>query len=236
MKKILTTAILLGLSATAVNATTLNLRHEYVSSEGDLKSYHRDRLLLDHRFQNGVGVSAEVKWGYDSEDFDITKMKNAGHETKVSYNHKLSDSFTLQLAYAIDAGSSSATHKFDLRGTQKISDDWNVALRYRYGYKNESKSSDSSHYNQLNLTSGYRINDVRLGIDIEGKFEQSNSKGYKGDNNYLSLVNFSGEYTGFEHGWRPFGEFGMVAQNTDKSVDGKDSYEPRFRVGVKYSF
>lgn len=236
MKKILTTAILLGLTATAVNATTLNLRHEYIASEGDMDARHRDRLAISHGFDNGIGLSAEVKWGYGDDSFDLSKLKDVGHETKVSYNYKVTDSFTLQPAYAIDASSSAATHKFDLRGTQKITSDWNMALRYRYGYKNESKSSDSSHYNQLNLTSGYKMGDFGFGIDIEGKFEQSDSKGCKGDNNYLNLVNFSGEYSGFEHGWRPFGELGMVAQNTDDARDGKDSYEPRFRVGVKYSF
>ncbi len=236
MKKVLTSAILLALTATAANAASLNLRHEYVPESGDMKSAHKDRLLMDHRFANGIGISAEVKWGYNSDGLDFDNMKSGGHETKVSYNYKLTDTFTLQPAYALDSNSTAITHKLDLKATQKLSDDWSVDLRYRYGYKNNAESSIDSHYNQLNLTSGYKMGDFKYGLDIEYKFEQSNSKGYDGDNQYLSLVNLSAEYSGLESGWRPFGEFGMVAQNTDNNADGKDSFEPRFRVGVKYSF
>ncbi len=242
MKKVLTSAILLALTATAANAASLNVRHEFVPEAGDMKSAHKDRLLLDHRFANGIGISAEVKWGYNSDGLDFDNMKSSGHETKVSYNYKLTDTFTLQPAYALDSSSTAITHKLDLKATQKLSDDWSVDLRYRYGYKNNASTSVDSHYNQLNLTSGYKMGDFKYGLDIEYKFDQSAEAGYKGDNQYLSLVNLSAEYSGFESGWRPFGEFGMVAQDTDtsnnvgSSYKPKDSYEPRFRVGVKYSF
>lgn len=75
-----------------------------------------------------------------------------------------------------------------------------------------------------------------MGIDFEYKFEQSDSSGYDGDNNYLNLVNLTAEYKGFESGWRPFIEFGMVSQNTDLAADGKDEYVPRYRAGLKYNF
>jgi len=106
----------LAITATAANAASLNLRHEYVPESGDMKSAHKDRLLMDHRFANGIGISAEVKWGYNSDGLDFDNMKSGGHETKVSYNYKLTDTFTLQPAYALDSNSTAITHKLDLKG------------------------------------------------------------------------------------------------------------------------
>lgn len=235
---IVTAAILLGLTATAANATDLNLRHEFQDGKGDAQSQHKDRLLISHRFGNGLGLSAEVKWANPKgEGFDLGELHDSGHEVGLSYNYKVTETFTLQPSYAADSNNSGVTHKFNLKGTQKLTDKWDIALRYRYGDANKTEDSgkDDSHYSQFNLTSGYKASDFKLGIDIEYKLEQSVSSGYKGDENYLNLVNFAAEYMGFESGWRPFAEFGMVAVNAG-DAEGKDDYAPRYRVGLKYSF
>lgn len=238
MKKLLLVPMVaIALTSLGASAASINLRHEFIPEEGDMASRHRDRMTLAHTFENGIGISGEMKWGYAGDDVNFGEIKSVGHEAKVSYNYKATDSFTLQPAYALDSNDSAVTHKLDLKGTQKLTDEWNVALRYRYGYKNVSApSTDNSHYNQLNLTSGYNIGNFGLGIDFEYKFEQSDSSGYDGDNNYLNLVNLTAEYKGFESGWRPFIEFGMVAQNTDVNDAGKDEYVARYRAGLKYNF
>jgi hypothetical protein len=236
--KIITSAILIGLTATAAQATSLNLRHEFQDGKGKAESQHKDRLLLDHRFENGIGLSAEVKWANPKgEGFDLGELHDAGHEVVVSYNYKVTDTFTLQPAYGADSNTNGITHKFNLKGTQKLSDDLDVALRYRYGDANKTEDSGKadSHYHQLNLTSGYKAGDFKFGLDVEYKFEQSSSSGYKGDENYLNLVSVSTEYSGLESGWRPFAEFAMVSVDAG-SAEGKDDYAPRYRVGLKYSF
>lgn len=240
MKKVLTSAILLALTSTAVNAMSLNVRHEFMDSKGNSDYQHKDRLVLDHRFANGIGLSAEVKWqNPKGEAFGLEKLSSAGHETKISYNYKVTDTFTLQPAYAIDAGNDEgATHKFDITGSQKLTNDWNIGLRYRYGDSNKVDGKDT-HYNQFNLTSGYTVDTFKFGLDIEYKLDQSSAKGFEGDSNYLNLVSVSSEYTGFESGWRPFAEFAMVAVDSETdagSNTGKDAYAPRYRVGLKYSF
>jgi len=235
--KFIIPAIIIGLTATTANATTLNLRHEYQDGKDNAKSQHKDRLLIDHRFDNGIGLCAEVKWANPKgEGFDIGEMHDAGHEVVVSYNYKVTDNFTLQPAYGADSNTNGITHKYNLKGTQKITDNWNVALRYRYGDVNKKTGAgEDTHYSQFNLTSGYKAGDFKFGLDVEYKIVQSASSGYKGDENYLNLVNVSAEYSGLESGWRPFAEFAMVAVDaTDQ--EGKDAYAPRYRVGLKYSF
>ncbi|MDW6001798.1 oligogalacturonate-specific porin KdgM family protein [Vibrio mangrovi] len=235
--KLIASAILLGLTAGAAHATSLNIRHEFIPEEGERSASHKDRLLMSHLFDNGIGISEEVKWGYENDSVNLGEMKSAGHETKIGYNYKINDEFKIQPAYAMDSSSSSITHKFDLKGVYKISDSWNASLRYRYGMKVPSNDSPNSHYSQVNLVTAYQLNsDYKVGIDIEGKFEQSASSGYDGNKNYLNLVNLFGEYQGFESGWRPFIELGMTSQETLKSTPGKDQYVTRYRIGLKYNF
>ncbi|MFV0574474.1 MAG: oligogalacturonate-specific porin KdgM family protein [Vibrio sp.] len=256
MKKVLTLSVLaLAVISTTASAMSINLRHEYMDSDGDQGSRNRDRMTLAHTFANGIGISGEIKWQQEpnsdgDEDFGFGHLKSAGHETVVSYNYKVTDKFTLQPAYGLDDNDSATTHKLNLKGTYKFTDKWNVALRYRYGYKNNADyGAANSHYHQINLTSGYVVGQFGLGIDFEWKIDQEASSGYKGDESYLNLVNFTADYRGFESGWIPFIELGYVSQNTEKYLDaagkshedgrtkeGLDTYNMRYRFGVKYNF
>lgn len=237
MKRVLTSAILLALTATTANAASINIRHEFVDAKGEAESQHKDRLVISDRFDNGIGLSAEIKWeNPKDEGFGLDKLSNAGHEMKISYNYKVTDSFTLQPAYALDSSDSGATHKFDLKGTQQLTDNWDIGLRYRYGDANKVSSADS-HYSQFNLTSGYKMGDFAFGADLEYKLMQSANPGYDGDNNYLAVANFTAAYSGLESGWVPFIELGMVSVDADgDTTNGADDYRMRYRAGVKYSF
>ncbi|MDW6093817.1 oligogalacturonate-specific porin KdgM family protein [Vibrio rhizosphaerae] len=234
--KLIISALLLGLTASAAHATSLNVRHEFIPEEGEKAARHRDRLAISHVFENGIGISEEVKWGYEKDTVNFGEMKSAGHETKIGYNYTINQDFKIQPAYALDSSSSAIVHKFDLKGVYKISDSWNASLRYRYGMKVPSNDSPNSHYSQINFVTAYKFDQYQVGVDFEGKFEQSVSSGYNGDNNYLNLVNFFAEYQGWDSGWRPFVEFGLTSQETTKSTAGKDQYVPRYRVGLKYNF
>lgn len=236
--KILTSTLLLSLTAVSAHATSLNLRHEFVDDKGNAQSQHKDRLLVSHTFDNKIGFSAEVKWANPKgEGFDFGELHDAGHEVFVNYTYNVTDTFSLHPAYGMDSNPDGVTHKLDLKGSQKLSDVWDIALRYRYGDANKKKNSGSdSHFHQLNLTSGYRVDQFKFGIDVEYKFEQSVSAGYKGDENYLNLISLSSEYNGLESGWVPFVEFAMVSADTNSTDEGKDDFVPRYRVGVKYNF
>ncbi len=236
--KFIISSILLSMTACAANATTLNIRHEYLDGKDDAKSQHKDRLLIIHRFNNGIGLTAELKWANPKdENLDLGEFSNAGHELGINYTYKVTDSFTLQPEYLADTYSTGVIHKYQLKGTKKLTNDWNAALRYRFADVNRTEASglDDSQYGQLNLTSSYKLDEFKFGLDIEYKMEESSSTGFKGDENYLNLVNISAEYSGFESGWNPFVEFAMVAVNAGDE-EGLDDYAPRYRIGMKYSF
>ena len=235
MKKLTKTSLAVAtlLATTAVSATTINLRHEYIDRD-DADYSHADRISVSHRFSNGIGFSAEAKWRYQDNDKQKGLINN-GHEVGVSYNHKLNDTFTLQPSYAADASNNAnqVTHKFNIRGIAKITDEWTTSLRYRYGYQAKANRADSNgHYHQYNLVSSYNLGWSSFGVDLEYKDLQSGGWKNKGSDH---LVNFFGEYKGLESGWVPFAELGVITTKDDGSAY-KEDYTLRYRVGVKYSF
>ncbi len=222
----------LSLFSTAVSAMSINLRHEYVPDDDQ----HRDRITLAHRFDNQIGVSVEAKWGHGPKKV-FGDTHSAGHEMVLSYRYKISDTFTLEPAYGLDVNSSSATHKFNLKGIQKLTDNWGMSLRYRYGMKEYSKSEDRSkdhYYHQFNLVTDYKFSWGKLGVDFEYKDLEHSTGGWK-DKGNDHLINFTGEYTKLSSGWVPFAEIGFVTNKSDDSVY-KDTHSTRYRIGVKYSF
>ncbi|MBM7037193.1 oligogalacturonate-specific porin KdgM family protein [Vibrio ulleungensis] len=223
-------AVATMIAATAVSATSINLRHEYNTTGGDYKN--RDRITVAHRFDNGIGFSVEAKWKHKDGGF-LTDMVSNGHEVGMSYNYKIGESFTLQPAYAADssADGTAVTHKYNLRGIQQITDNWDASLRYRYGDK-RAPEGDNSNYHQLNFVTSYKLGWGKVGMDLE--YKDLEEGGYK-DKASDHLVNFFGEYNGFESGWIPFAEVGVVTW--DKNNDGtKETHGMRYRVGVKYNF
>ncbi len=129
-KTLITSALLLAVGSTAASASTsINFRHEFMPErEGDK---HRDRVLVSHRAQNGLGMSMETKWNWNgiNDNRFISEVGVAEVELGVNYNFKLTDNFTLQPAYALDMGESKRTHKFNLRGMTKLTDNWGTSLR-----------------------------------------------------------------------------------------------------------
>ncbi len=219
------------LATTAVSATSINLRHEY-NTTSDAK--HRDRITVAHRFDNGIGFSVEAKWKH--EDKFLADMVSNGHEVGISYNYALTDTFTLQPAYAADASAdgNTLTHKYNIRGIQKVTDNWTSSLRYRYGDRRAPEGENSS-YHQINFVNDYAFDWGKMGVDLEYK-DLGDDGGYKNEGSD-HLVNFFGEYSGFESGWIPFAEVGVVTYNKNgNSDDGNETHGMRYRVGVKYNF
>ncbi|MGR5118928.1 oligogalacturonate-specific porin KdgM family protein [Vibrio astriarenae] len=224
-------AMLLAILSTSVSAASINLRHEYMPDRDGDK--HRDRITVSHRFDNGIGFSVEAKWRHNDDNF-ISEIKSGGHEVGVSYNYKLNDTFTLQPSYAADASSTSTTHKYNIRGIAKITDNWGANLRYRYGDTRRTDGGTDRSYHQINLVTDYRLGWGKVGVDFEYKDLESGAGGWK-DKDRDHLVNFFAEYSEFSSGWVPFIELGVLT--FDKDGDKyKDDYAMRYRFGVKYSF
>lgn len=220
------------LAAGSVSATTLNLRHEYISQQDK----DADRIEISNRFHNGIGFSVEAKWGHENNRM-LTDTYAKGHEVGISYQYKYSDKTSFYPAFKMDSGSSAVTYKAEVKGDHKFTKKFDMALRYRYGlkvYSDHTLEKGDQPYHQLNWTGHYKLSWGKVGFDMEFKKYPSNRKVWKGhDTDHL--INFTGEYDKFKSGWKPFGEIGFVTGKSD-NAQYKDRHDLRLRVGVKYNF
>ncbi|MCE0496050.1 oligogalacturonate-specific porin KdgM family protein [Vibrio salinus] len=244
--KILVSAVLLGLTSTAVSAATLNIREEFTPRYDSQSAAHKQRVAVDHRFKNGVGFGVEVKWKGDNEDA-FGEQKSNGHQANISYLYKLNDKWSLKPQYKWESNSTQIGHQLNLTLGYKVNSDWAVSFRHRYHYDNPvpSKGKTNSHYNRWTFAFGYSgIEDWKFGGSLDYTFN-STEKGprWKDHKAWFSELNFTGEYKGFESGWRPFMEVGFVPYKSGQEYDfngttdaQNDKWRPRFRVGLKYNF
>ncbi len=231
MKKVLLSAVALAMTATAANAASINLRHEYNFEHGSKnEANHKDRIEVSHRFKNGIGFAVEAKFKQDSND-QIMGESN-GQQVNISYRHKLNDSFTLTPQFKLEGGDDLA-QQFNLTLGYKVNDALSVSYRQRYNHSETEK-----YYNQGTFAFGYKINpDYSLSGSTDYRVQggdKNTSKVWKDSKSGINEVNFKLQYNGLESGWKPFGEFGVTPSTKDTSE--KDSWRPRVRVGVAYSF
>ncbi len=239
-KSILALGILVGLTSAAASATTINIRHEYVPKYDHQTASNKQRIAVSNRFANGIGFEVEAKWKSNdrpSGDNDAFNRETGnGQQANISYAYKINKQFTLTPQYKWDSGSDHIGHQFNLTLGYKVNSDWAVSFRHRYHYQNVV-GGDNYHYNRWTFGASYNgINNWGLSGSTDYTFNES-KKGdaYKDHRNWFTEVNFKAEYKGFESGWRPFTELGMVPYKKDGS-DTKDAWRPRVRVGVKYSW
>jgi len=241
--KFLTTAILLSVTATAATAATLNIRHEFSpnmdSANGDS---HKDRVSVSHRFKNGIGFEIEAKWkankSGNSENASMSNVSSSGHQANVSYVYKFGDGFSLKPQYKMETSSTKIGHQFNLSLGYKVNSDWSVSFRHRYHYNDYIDDEGTNyHYNRWTFSTGYSgVEDWKFGFSTDYQFDQESKRGgWKDEKNYFKEFNFTSEYKGLESGWRPFGEIGFTPYKPDDSSQ-KDSWRPRFRIGLKYGF
>ncbi len=234
MKRVLTSAILLALTATTAHAASINLRHEYSPEFGDNDSQYKDRIEVTHRFKNGIGFGVEAKFQENLKE-DGNPFTQNNHQTNISYRMKLNDDFTLTPQYKIEGGTTDLTHQFNLTLGYKVNDDWSVSYRQRY-----NQETHENYYHQGTFAFSYKgIQDWGISGSLDYRVREGDVGKTKvvwdGDNKGINEINFKAQYNGLESGWKPFGEFGVTpkAKNTGDEVD---SWRPRVRVGVSYSF
>lgn len=242
MKKlIVTSTILLAMVSTANHAATINIRHEFQPEHGDKAgATHKDRIAVSHRFANGIGFEVETKWRSNKKSGELnedpfSEYAGNGQQANISYRYKLSESFTLTPQYKWESNDNKMGNQFNFTLGYKVNNDWSVSFRHRYHYETRPNVDQSSHYNRWTFDAGYKgLENWSLGASLDYTWKQHNAVVYKDDNDGISEINFTFEYQGFESGWRPFGEIG--ATPSKKDTDDVDSYRPRFRAGLKYSF
>ncbi len=230
MKKVLLSAVALAMTATAANAASINLRHEYNFEHGSQDATHRDRVEVSHRFKNGIGFAVEAKFKQDDND-QIMGASN-GQQANISYRHKLNDKFTLTPQFKIE-GSDEMSQQFNLTLGYKVNDALSVSYRQRYNHYETEK-----YYNPGTFAFGYKINpDYSLSGSTDYRVhggDKNTGKVWKDSDSGINEVNFKLQYNGLGNGWKPFTEVGAYPSKKDGSE--KDSWRPRLRVGASYSF
>ncbi len=247
MKKVLLSAVALAMTATAANATSINMRHEYVPEYDGQKAEHLDRVAVSHRFANGVGFEVEAKWASakDESPFDLDTFNGNGQQANISYRHKLNDAFTLTPQYKWESGDEKMGHQFNLTLGYKINSDWSSSFRHRYHYEIKDSGDTTSHYNRWTLGLGYKgIDDWNLSGSLDYTFNpEASGARWEDKQSWFSELNFKAEYK-WGDGWYPFAELGFKPYKSGEKYtfdNGKystanDEWRPRVRVGMKYSF
>ncbi|MBJ7536197.1 oligogalacturonate-specific porin KdgM family protein [Marinomonas transparens] len=242
--KIISAAVLVGLSSAAANATSINLRHEFSPAYDGQSASHSDRIEVGHRFKNGIGFGVEAKWKSLNEDAFGEQVGN-NQQTNISYRYKVSDTITLTPQYKWEASSSKLDHQFNLSLGYKVNSDWSVGFRHRYNYTNNVGKANS-HYNRWTFSAGYKgLENWALGASADYTFNQEASgPRFEDKQAWFSDFNFKGEYKGLKNGWSPFAEIGLKpyksgkTYNYDNGGSGSvnDKWRPRYRLGMKYSY
>lgn len=230
MKLKLLTLVLASVANFSAMAMSLDLRHEWQDTgKGD----HKDRMLVSHRFANGLGFSLEAKWRQDSSDSTPDKpyheQVSNGTEAVVSYQHKF-DAFTLQPGFSLESSSNNNGYRPYLRAQYNLTKDLYVAGRYRYEYKRTtSKGSEGDEKTNRG--------DFWLGYSFYKDWSAEYNYVYKSSNKVI----FDDGKTDYEHNvklaykwdknWKPYIEVGNVKQDSKN-----DNRQTRYRVGINYSW
>jgi hypothetical protein len=238
---------LLGSAATA-HAATINYRHEYVPYKGQ----HADRVAISHRLDNGVGFGAEAKWKNENSSkeegyFDLfNNMQANGSVFTLDYRYKLNDQWSFQPGVQLDSGTSSSDYQIFTRATYNVTKDFSASLRYRWRMTNKAGGGDKDkpHRDNLTLNLGYKLTPaITIGYELD---YNDLDRDYAGSNGVYK-DGFAGKGKTWDHNlsvgyrinkeWEPFAEFGWIQGNErDSTASYKDTYIPRYRVGVKYNF
>jgi len=225
-KKTLALAVLCG-SSFAVQAVTVDLRHEYIDS-----GTNADRVAVSHRFDNGVGFSVEAKWksGGDKQDQPFSDVVGNGHEDQISWRWKATDNIAITPAFTIESTDSRTIYKPNIHAQYSFDNGFYVAARYRYEYTRNPSTPDreDDKVNRGDAWVGFALGDWRTELNYvyakstEGTI-RNNNKDYS--NEYNAKLAYK-----IDKNWSPYVEVGNVG------VKETDERQTRFRLGVAYSF
>lgn len=208
------------------SAVTLDFRHEYYE---DSKS-HRDRILVSHRFANGLGFSVEGKFksGGDSADKPFSDIVDNGSEYSVSYQHNLLAQLSIQPGLEFETTASKSIYKPYLRAQYNFPNGVYLSGRYRYEYVRETASGkEDEHINRGDLWLGYKWRALTFEANyVYRESDQIKYNNKKNDYEYNGRVAWKATAN-----WTPYMEIGNISV-----YQNRDDRQARYRVGLQYSF
>ncbi|WP_202306046.1 oligogalacturonate-specific porin KdgM family protein [Dryocola clanedunensis] len=229
MKSIALVALVFAPSfATAIS---VDLRHEYIDG-GRVDKVNANRMLVSHRFKNGIGFSIEAKWrsGGDNSDQPFADFLGNGHEESISWRWKANKQLSVTPAMHIESNDSRTTYKPNLRIQYNFENGFYVAARYRYDYTHypSNVKRDDNKVNRGDAWTGFSWKKWRA--ELNYVYARS-SEGVNRNNNkpYSQEYNSKVAYK-FDRNWAGYSEVGNIG------VSDRNDRQTRVRVGVVYSF
>lgn len=231
----LTIASLMSMNALAVS---IDYRHEV---QDRAENSHKDRLLISHRFDNGFGLSSEVKWRTGESDASSDKVYHEnvsnGFEVTPSYLYKFNSVFSLEGGLNLVSDSNYTNYRPYVKAQVNIVKDLNGSFRYRPFYKryssniNTGKETSEDGYT-LTAALSYRFLE-HWGVDYELEYNKTNTDYFApvADNNSYEWTHDVKLSYSIDKNWKPYIAVGNVAGS--KYTDERQT---RYRVGVTYSF
>lgn len=214
------------LGPTAAQALSLDVRHEYL----DDSQQNKDRLLLSHRFANGVGLSVETKFrsGGNDERKPMCHMRNSSNEYTLSYLQKTGKHWGIQPGLAVETSTDKETWKPSLRVQYDFTNGVYTAARYRYEYSHiSSQGSRDEEVNRGDIWLGYKWGAWKL----EYNYLYKHSDRIRFNNGHWDYEHNLKLGRTFAHHWTPYVEVGNVS--VSKSTDERQT---RLRIGLNWTF
>ncbi|SJL84276.1 oligogalacturonate-specific porin KdgM family protein [Vibrio palustris] len=244
--KQLAPAVIFTMVSVSAQASYINFRHEFVPRYDGQSAQQADRIAVGNRFDNGIGFEVEAKWKSQNEDAFGMQTGN-GNQVNISYLYHFNEKWSLKPQYKWESKSDSVGHQFNVTLGYQVDKNWGVSFRHRYHYENkqmmgDDTGSDNSHYNRWTFSVSYKgIENFKFTTDVDYTFNpEASGPRWKDHQAWFSEINVKGAYTGFEGNWSPFMELGIKPYASgDYIYHGKasaDSWRPRIRIGMKYSF
>ncbi|MFK8256160.1 oligogalacturonate-specific porin KdgM family protein [Erwinia sp. AnSW2-5] len=214
------------LASASSQAVTLDVRHEWL----DDSKQHKDRFMVSHRFDNGIGFSLEAKWksGGDNQNKAFTDLVDSGTESTVSYQYKVTPAWFLQPGFTLESSSDNSIYKPFLTTGYQFDNGIYFNVRYRYEYTRSTKeNTDDKKTNRGEFWLGYRLADWRF----EYNYIYKHSDQVLYDNDKWDYEQDLKVAYNINKQWTPYVEVGDVS--VSKTADDRQT---RLRIGVQYSF
>ncbi|MEI7064950.1 oligogalacturonate-specific porin KdgM family protein [Dickeya chrysanthemi] len=238
--KILTLMVASVVSMSSM-AVTFDYRHEMKDTQN---ANHQDRLLISHRFENGFGLSSEVKWKQSSNDNTpnrpYSEQVSNGTEVTASYLYKFNKMFNAEAGFNLVSDNTGNKYRPYIRGGVNFTDDIYYTLRYRPFYQ---RMDDKILTSGADTTmKGYTITSV-LGYKFLGNFTveyeleynkntKAGSTGVIYDNDNDNLTHDVKLAYKIDKNWTPY----VQVANVEGPSKTTDERQTRYRVGVQYNF
>ncbi|MEI7189574.1 oligogalacturonate-specific porin KdgM family protein [Dickeya dianthicola] len=244
--KILTMMVASVVSMSSM-AVTFDYRHEMKDTQN---ANHQDRLLISHRFENGFGLSSEVKWKQSSNDNTPNKpydeQVSNGTEVTASYLYKFNKMFNAEAGFNLVSDNTGNKYRPYIKGGINFTDDIYYTLRYRPFYQRYSNTINVNGSNGLPAEAtnmkGYTITSVlgykfldNFTVEYELEYNKNTKAGNFGyiyDNDNDNLTHDVKLAYKIDKNWTPY----IQVANVEGPSKTTDERQTRYRVGVLYNF